>query len=490
MAILALMMMASSCIGDSCGWIAAFVALLAAGTYGVPIKATLYQITDLNPFIFQTYKTVVFFIVSFGTIFVLNMPFRMTLYYGTMSGLLWVLGGTGGIVAVRWAGLATAVGTWASVMICVNFFWGILVFHEPVANIWSTVGAFALLTLGLIGMSVFGEPPPKLTSILPTTIAITNSLVISGGGTSSDRDDDCGTHKKDSDVGRELPLRRSASHSSSSSSSNCDNLDESEETQTSNLLKHRRMGNKIDDEETATVETDSVSAGSTPTLSNSVSPSFNSDTHVRLFGNKVFSKRHVGILAALFNGLMSGSSLIPMHFAKRTGDWGGFNYLISYSTGAMLSCFSIWIIYYVVLLIRIYRTRTLTNTNTTATATTDASSSSSSCIYYFQQAASKMPDIYWEQLWKSGLAAGLLNAIGMIGSVIAVTYLGQGVGNSVIQCKIIVRYVYHSLLSLRDFLVACCEYEFFIQEQSLIVFFFKTIVKQWNVGYLLLQRDT
>lgn len=34
---------------------------------------------------------------------------------------------------------------------------------------------------------------------------------------------------------------------------------------------------------------------------------------------------------------------------------------------------------------------------------------------------------------------GLLNGTGMIGGVFSVTYLGQGVGNSVIQAKIIVR---------------------------------------------------
>ena len=408
----------SNCIGDSCGWIAAFVALFAAGTYAVPIKETLYSIPDLNPFIFQTYKTVVFFIVAFVTVFLLQIPLRITLFYGTFSGLLWVLGGTGGIVAVRLAGLATAVGTWASVMICVNFFWGILVFKEPVSNMVSTVTAFALLTLGLLGMSIFGEPttalsraiaaPPKHVSFLPIT--------------SSDCELDTDfvfNNKKDSD-------------------DNSESTDDSEESQTINTKQlKRRISSKTEEEDTENTDSDSaMSCTSTSVATILRTPSYNSKTYIRICGNVIVRKRVAGILCALFNGLMSGSSLIPMHFAKRAGSWVGVNYLISFATGGMLSCFSIWIIYYVVVLVNVCRHRS-------SSKSTDATElSCCSCTYYLKEAACKMPSLYWGKLWKPGIASGLLNAIGMVGSVLAVTYLGQGVGNSVIQCKIIVRYEY------------------------------------------------
>jgi hypothetical protein len=405
------MMDITSCIGDSCGWIAAFIALFAAGTYGVPIKETLYSIADLNPFIFQTYKTVVFYIVAIVTVLFLQVPIRITFFYGTFSGLLWVLGGTGGIVAVRLAGLATAVGTWASVMICVNFFWGILVFQEPVNNMESTIAAFALLTLGLVGMSYFGEPtsaatrsapiPPKQVSFLPTTI--NDSLL----------ENDFGIVKKDTD----------------------DSTEELDDSQTTNLLKQRRIGAKNDEDETVSTDTDSTATSTSVSASAAQrASSYNSETHVRLCGNCIVRKRVAGIMCALFNGLMSGSSLIPMHFAKRSGSWGGVNYLMSFSTGGMLSCFSIWIIYYLVVLFNVCRQKA-------AAGVPESPVTSSSCLYYVKEAASKMPSFYWIQLWKPGLASGLLNATGMVGSVLAVTYLGQGVGNSVIQCKIIVRYV-------------------------------------------------
>jgi hypothetical protein len=439
----------TSCIGDTCGWIAALIALFAAGTYGVPIKETVHQIPDLNPFVFQTYKVVVFFIVSLVSVLALQIPIRMTFFYGTLSGFLWVCGGTGGIIAVRFAGLATAVGTWASIMICVNFTWGILVFHEPIANIYNTITAFGLLSLGLIGMSIYGDPsnskslPTQCPTNVQNSVSTTDLDEFGEDGTGS-------THKKDHD--RSAPSRRNTlSINSRNRSYSDDEMDGSENTITSSLLKQRKTGGitiKGNDEETAVTENDSDSSAcstSSLTVSQQQVTCFNPDTHVRLCGTIIITKRLAGIVAAIFNGFMSGSSLIPMHFAKGQGGWGGLNYLISFSIGSMLSCGFIWFIYYNVLAMRIGLQRNKKSNTVSNPGTTTTTNEESSLVYTLQQAASKMPEIHWKTLWKSGLAAGLLNAIGMVGSVLAVTYLGQGVGNSVIQCKIIVRYVSYAI---------------------------------------------
>ncbi len=76
---------------DSCGWTAAIVALFAYGTYGVPIKET-HKIPDLNPLVFQSYKSVVMFAMA-PMVVMLGVPLRFT-PWGILSGLLWVLGGT------------------------------------------------------------------------------------------------------------------------------------------------------------------------------------------------------------------------------------------------------------------------------------------------------------------------------------------------------------------------------------------------------------
>ena len=146
---------------DECGWWAGFIAALAYGSFGVPIKET--KDIDVHPLVLQSYKTCVMFLTCWGvTLLGVDVAFTK---WGLLSGLLWVLGGTGGIYGIRMAGLAIAVGTWASIMILVNFVFGILIFREPVYDIWGTMCSFVLLILGLIGMSKFSAPPPKVAGV-------------------------------------------------------------------------------------------------------------------------------------------------------------------------------------------------------------------------------------------------------------------------------------------------------------------------------------
>ena len=103
---------------DSCGWTFAIVAAVAYGSFGVPIKETAKL--DVHPLVFQSYKTGTMFLTCW-LVLLLGVPVKWT-PWGLLSGLLWVLGGCGGVYAIRMAGMAIAVGTWASIMIVVNFF--------------------------------------------------------------------------------------------------------------------------------------------------------------------------------------------------------------------------------------------------------------------------------------------------------------------------------------------------------------------------------
>ena len=91
---------------DWCGAVFAFVAAVSYGSYGVPIKNTKH--IDVDPFVFQSYKTFVMFATCWLVIF-LHESIAFT-PWGVLGGAMWVLGGTGGIYAIRWAGLAIAVG--------------------------------------------------------------------------------------------------------------------------------------------------------------------------------------------------------------------------------------------------------------------------------------------------------------------------------------------------------------------------------------------
>jgi hypothetical protein len=317
---------------DSCGWIAAAISMLAYGTYGVPIKETLGSgmPADLNPLVFQSYKSTVMFGMAPCVLLLAGVPFTFT-PWGILSGLFWVLGGTGGVVAVRWAGMATAVGTWSSVMICVNFVWGILIFEEPVANVRNTAAAFVLLGLGLIGMSKFGAPSSSARSSddevveLPAEYPVVNERV--------------------------------------------------------RLLTGAKSGEGAID---VSLRTDTLKSDIVVVLS-----SFNPETHVYICG-VILRKRAAGIMAAVFNGLMSGTSLIPLHYAERYG-FGGPDYIMSYAAGALLSNIGIWIIYYAVLVVRLHRKNEEVEISWKSK---------------LQRAAESMPEMYFRQLWKTGLCAG------------------------------------------------------------------------------------
>ena len=78
--------------GDSCGWVAAIVAALAYGSFGVPVKYTKH--IPVHPLVLQSYKTVVVFLTCWFVIFLGVKPSFTK--WGVLSGFLWVIGGTGG----------------------------------------------------------------------------------------------------------------------------------------------------------------------------------------------------------------------------------------------------------------------------------------------------------------------------------------------------------------------------------------------------------
>jgi hypothetical protein len=130
-----------------------------------------------------------------------------------------------------------------------------------------------------------------------------------------------------------------------------------------------------------------------------------------------FSERTLGMFGAVFNGLMTGSSLIPLHYAKQHG-YGGANYMISFAGGSLVANTGVWMLYAAFLLYSL--------------PSTPASGLRSAWW-------SSLPPWHVRELGGPGCAAGVLLTIAMFGSILSVTYLGQGIGNSVIQSKILIR---------------------------------------------------
>ena len=130
------------------------------------------------------------------------------------------------------------------------------------------------------------------------------------------------------------------------------------------------------------------------------------------FGGKVaLTKRQLGIAGAIVNGLWGGLNLIPLHYARKDG-FGGAAYLVSYACGSMIVNTGMWILYWLYFLQR--------------------------RGFNLREATNSLPNFHLDQLWKAGFLAGTLYSIANFGSILAVTYLGQGVGFSLCQVQILV----------------------------------------------------
>lgn len=282
-----------------------------------------------------------------------------------------------------------------------NFVWGILIFHEPVASTSHTAAAFVLLGLGSIGMSWFVAHP--VCDDDDVDVDNINLHLIASEQEYVSNSNDMLFLNVENSVFESRQLQETLLEH-----------DHLQERHTHAKLRRSQINQSNDmDEDNHIDDTDANSYNSLP--------AFNTETHVRIFKYMVLSKPTAGIIAAVFNGLLGGSSLIPLHYAKEQG-YGGARYIMSYAIGAFLANLIVWFVYYVVLVVR---RRSL------------ESSWESTLLH----AATEMPDPKFQQLWKPGFCAGFLLASGMFSSIISVTYLGQGVGNSVVQAKIIVRYV-------------------------------------------------
>jgi hypothetical protein len=83
----------TSTIGSSCeicGWMAAICSALAFGTFAVPIKSDVARSVNIDPLVFQSYKTIMCFATAW---FILLVPNHHTFTFtpwGIVSGLFWV----------------------------------------------------------------------------------------------------------------------------------------------------------------------------------------------------------------------------------------------------------------------------------------------------------------------------------------------------------------------------------------------------------------
>jgi glucose uptake protein GlcU len=382
---------------EGCGWAAALVAVFAWGTFGVPLKCNVN--VEVNFFVMQSYKTLVCFATCWLVIF-LGEPIRWS-PWGIVSGMFWVPGAACGIYGIRNAGVAIAVGTWSSIQVVSSCIFGIIIFQEKVKDIKQTMLAFCILMLGLIGMSRYSETPkghaPSLISTSATDYEDASTTELMAPLTPLP----------------EVPkLKRKNSKTGRSS--------ETGESPMSPMIhKASQVGAVVTDSNT----NNSNSIGLIPLefedrqdfsapLMDEDKTSMSKDRIVLFGGRLALTKRQMGILGAVFNGVWGGLNLVPLHYAQRDEGLSGAAYLISYGTGSLLVCISIWIMLFSYHFVK--------------------------RGYNFHDAVEQLPAWHVRELGLPGVLAGLFYSVGNFGAILAVAYLGQGVGFSFCQGQLLI----------------------------------------------------
>jgi hypothetical protein len=405
---------------ETCGWAAAFCSMLAFGTFGVPIKSEAARKVDIDPLVFQSYKTFMCFVTSW--LVLLGGEGFVFTPWGIVSGLFWVPGGVATIYAVKNAGLAIGIGIGSSFIVLVSFIWGIFIFEERVhSKTGASIAIFSMM-LGLVGMSYFSSPESGTLDEQDESVAVAVAL------TGEDEEDpnlstrrrqrgveyrglDTQDSEDEEDVGG-LSLRQFD-----------DKLKLTERTEDSGFSDSSSDdGNKdVEDDDAVSI----VEAGlSDPSME-----------HVVLCGIK-FTKRQSGMLAAAFCGIWGtisccycyydyldgncrshflfilfpgGSIMAPMKWCK--SDTKGTHYLLSFSIGSSLITLALWFFRY---LYNVAKHKSMV------------------------KAYTNLPSFHIRTMWLAGGTSGILWSIGNFFSLISVFYLGEGVGYPLVQTSILV----------------------------------------------------
>lgn len=367
---------------DACGYVAAILAAILLGTSGVPIKTEIIQTLDVDHLVLQTYKTGVAFVACWVVTMASGgqRPYRLTAW-GIASGLFSVPGGLASVYGVRSAGLAVAFGIYASVTVLTSFIWGVFIFREHVASKFGACCAAGLLIAGLCGMAAHSQgqqtkPTRGKTCDEDATIATAATT------TTTTTVDVVGVVDEE-----ELDGVRKRKHQN-------DEVVSSTFSSSPKLpLEMESLLSEEDEKEVMNVDDKKSSK-------------------VLFLGSRVsLTKPQSGILASIFGGTWGGMNLVPMHYAAIDG-YGGPTYVLSFFSGCMFVIIMIWLVR---LLFELYRH--------------DGN---------VGKAYHALPSFHYRQIWLYGSMAGLCLSGGKFMTIIAVTHLGQGVGNSFAQTSMLV----------------------------------------------------
>lgn len=399
------------------GWLAAFASCLAFGSFGATIKSKECKSVNVDPLVFQSYKTLMVFCTSWLVLLTGRVPFSFT-PWGILSAAFWVPGGVATVYAVKFSGLAIGIGAGSCFIVLTSFIWGVFIFGEPVKNRLAASMAIVLLMAGLFGMAYFSSP--ESVAALPTSPLVDNTTI--DNRNYSDYTSDEGTAADGIERSLDLPNRKSdafeclvtipkegstllkASNNEITLATKSNSILTSTTVSTESMDFARNAGDImdgfIDEEDESTVRDSAIDDCGHDLL----------EEDEDVFGVKI-SKRKLGILlAALVTGVWGGSILVPMKWCNSEIEGAGF--VISFGIGSSVITLLLWIcrlLYNVVI-------------------------NKASIVSAYQM----LPSFHWKILWRPGCLGGFLWSLGNFFSLLSVKYLGEGVGYPAVQTSILV----------------------------------------------------
>lgn len=130
------------------GYVAVAVAIIFFGSFNVPLKSRRIQQLAIDPMVNQLYMMVSIFVLNWLSLAV-DPSFEFTAW-GVVAAAMWVPCNVFAVVAIRFLGLGVAQATWCSLIMTVSFFWGAVVFAQPLKSLAGSVIALLVLVSGVV----------------------------------------------------------------------------------------------------------------------------------------------------------------------------------------------------------------------------------------------------------------------------------------------------------------------------------------------------
>lgn len=382
------------------GLTAAFLASLSFGSYGVPMKGEAATSLDVDPLVFQSYKSFSVLVTSAILIAVNNLladqydaatrwTFSDFTPWAFVSSVLWVPGGTAGVYAIRRAGLAISVGIWSCVIVMLSFVWGVLIFHEKQrSGVWGALGAMGVLCFGLCGIAYFSS------------------------------------FEAESKKRKRLEGHRT------------NNDEEQVARETSPLIEIQQQTQQYTEEDsTRSLDLETFPHSGAPPHSHQTInihlPAFLFEDNNARKHTLNFLKYHIGLFMAVVNGVLAASIMVPLHYAPPKSTQGiGFS--MSFGIAAMIVVVAIWILRWMLHSVQHCIEDSRWNGCCSLQTATQIITES------FCKGYNSLPSFYLKQMWRPGLLSGLLYSLGNLFGIVSIQRLGNFMGYSLNQSSMIV----------------------------------------------------